>query len=152
VAAPVITYRRGYRFDVTPEQLWERIEQFDEYENWWPWLTELKIEGVGLSAGSILSGVVTPPLPYRMELRIELVDCHRPRPIDATIGGDLKGEARLRLRDEDGGTWADVAWTVEMQQAAMRLASRLARPLLQWGHDRVVESTVAGFRRRIENG
>jgi hypothetical protein len=152
VAAPVITYRRGYRFDVTPEQLWERIEQFDEYENWWPWLTELKIEGVGLSAGSILSGVVTPPLPYRMELRIELVDCHRPRAIDATIGGDLKGEARLRLRDEDGGTWADVAWTVEMQQAAMRLASRLARPLLQWGHDRVVESTVAGFRRRIENG
>jgi hypothetical protein len=32
----------------------------------------------------------------------------------------------------------------------MRLASRVGRPVLQWGHDRVVEMTVAGFRRRIE--
>jgi hypothetical protein len=32
----------------------------------------------------------------------------------------------------------------------MRLANRVAHPVLQWGHDRVVEITVAGFRRRIE--
>ena len=44
-----------------------------------------------------------------------------------------------------------VAWTVEMRQPAMRLASRFGRPLLQWGHDRVVEMTVAGFRRRIDD-
>ena len=38
-----------------------------------------------------------------------------------------------------------------MMQRPMRLASRVARPLLQWGHDRVVELTVAGFRRRLES-
>jgi hypothetical protein len=32
----------------------------------------------------------------------------------------------------------------------MRLASRFGHPLLKWGHDRVVESTVAGFRRRLK--
>jgi hypothetical protein len=32
----------------------------------------------------------------------------------------------------------------------MRLAGRVGRPLLQWGQDRVVDMTVAGFRRRIE--
>jgi hypothetical protein len=42
-----------------------------------------------------------------------------------------------------------VAWTVEMMQRPMRLADRMAHPLLQWGHDRVVEITVAGFRRRL---
>jgi hypothetical protein len=31
----------------------------------------------------------------------------------------------------------------------MRLASRFGLPLMQWGHDRVVEATVAGFRRRL---
>jgi hypothetical protein len=46
----------------------------------------------------------------------------------------------------------EVAWTVEMKQRPMRLASRFGRPLLQWGHDRVVEMTVAGFRRRLESG
>jgi hypothetical protein len=38
---------------------------------------------------------------------------------------------------------------MEMRQPAMRLAGRIGRPLLQWGHDRVVEMTVAGFRRQI---
>jgi hypothetical protein len=30
------------------------------------------------------------------------------------------------------------------------VASRFGHPLLQWGHDRVVEITVAGFRRRLK--
>jgi len=149
VRAPVITYRHGYAFDLTPEQLWERIEQIDKYEEWWPWLTELRIEGAGLSAESVLYGVVTPPLPYRMRLRVELVRCERPHAIDATVGGDLTGHAQLRLGEDGERTWAEVAWAVEMQQPAMRLASRIGRPLLQWGHDRVVEMTVAGFRRRL---
>ncbi len=147
---PVITYRGDYRFDLTPDQLWDRIEEVNQFEQWWPWLTDFRIDGEGLSTGSVLRGVVTPPLPYRMRLRVDLVDCQRPHSIDATIGGDLVGDAQLRLRPESGGALAEVAWTVEMQQPAMRLASRFARPVLQWGHDRVVETTVAGFRRRIE--
>src|SRR5665213_3355003 len=92
----------------------------------------------------------TRPLPYRLQLRVELVECERPNAIDATISGDLIGDARLRLRPEVGGTWAEVAWTLEMRQPAMRLASRIGHPVLQWGHDRVVEITVAGFRRRVK--
>jgi hypothetical protein len=151
VPAPFITYRRSYRFDLAPDRLWARIEEFDQFERWWPWLTDFRIEGAGLSAGSVLHGVATPPLPYRMRLRVELVDCDRPSAVDAIIGGDLVGDARLRLRPDGDGTTAEVAWTVEMLQPAMRLASRIGRPLLQWGHDRVVEVTVAGFRRRIES-
>lgn len=146
----MISYRRGYQFDLKPEQLWARIEQTDQFESWWPWLTELRIEGSGLSAGSVLQGVVTPPLPYRMRLRVELISCEFPYAIDAVIGGDLTGQAQLRLRRDGERTWAEVAWTVEMRQPAMRLASRIGGPLLQWGHDRVVESTVASFRRRLE--
>ncbi len=150
VAAPVITYRRSYRFDLAPDRLWDRIEEFDQFEQWWPWLTGFRVEGGGLSAGSVLHGVVTPPLPYRMRLRVELVDCERPHAVDATISGDLIGNARLRLHPAGDGTLAEVAWTVEMLQPAMRFASRIGHPLLQWGHDRVVEMTVAGFRRRTE--
>jgi carbon monoxide dehydrogenase subunit G len=151
VGAPVITYQRDYRFDLAPDRLWDSIEEVDQFERWWPWLTEFRLEGDGLSAGSVLHGVVTPPLPYRMRLRVELVDCDRPHAIEATIGGDLIGTGRLRLRPAAEGTLAEVSWRVEMRQPAMRLASRIGRPVLQWGHDRVVEMTVAGFRRRIES-
>ncbi len=145
----MIVYRREYRFDVPPDQLWEQIEQVDQFERWWPWLTHFRLDGKGLTEGSVLHGVVAPPLPYRMCIAVELVDCARPSAIDATIDGDLTGDAQLRLLAESKGTVAEVAWTVEMQQPAMRLASRFGRPLLQWGHDRVVETTVAGFRRRL---
>jgi carbon monoxide dehydrogenase subunit G len=151
VPSAVITYQRGYRFELAPDRLWDRIEEVDQFERWWPWLTNFRIEGDGLSTGAVLHGVVTPPLPYRMRLRVELVECQRPRSIDATISGDLLGAARLRLLPVGDGTLAEVWWSVEMRQPAMRLASRIGRPLLQWGHDRVVEMTVASFRRRIES-
>lgn len=151
MAAPIITYQRGYTFGLTPDRFWCQLEQVDQFERWWPWLTDFTLEGGGLAAGSVLSGVVNPPLPYRMRLRIEVTECERSHSLRASIAGDLTGEAQLRIRPHLDGTWVDAAWTVEMQQPAMRLASRFGRPVLQWGHDRVVEMTVTGFRRRIES-
>ena len=151
MAAPVLTYRNAFAFDLSPDRLWHQIEAFDRFEGWWPWLTDLTITGEGLSTGSILRGTVNPPLPYRMRLRIELVSCTPFEALDARIDGDLTGDAHLRFYPDGKGTLIDVSWTVEMQQPAMRLASRISRPLLQWGHDRVVEMTVAGFRRRIRD-
>jgi carbon monoxide dehydrogenase subunit G len=147
---PVFVYRREFEFPLPPEELWDRLEQVDQFERWWPWLQEFRLEGDALAAGSVLHGVVVPPLPYRMRIRVELTRCERPERIDAEIGGDLKGEAVLRVRALDAGSGVEVAWTIEMMQRPMRLASRFGWPLLQWGHDRVVEMTVNGFRRRLE--
>jgi hypothetical protein len=146
----VIEYGRDHDFAVTQHQLWERIQRTDQFELWWPWLEEFRVEGDTLAAGTVLHGVVVPPLPYRMRIRVELTRCEPPGAIDAVIGGDLQGEARLRVGPLLTGCRVQVGWTVEMMQRPMRLASRVGQPLLQWGHDRVVESTVAGFRRRLE--
>jgi carbon monoxide dehydrogenase subunit G len=152
---PVFDYRREYEFALAPAAMWQRMEHLDQFEGWWPWLQEFRLEGATLTAGSVLHGVIVPPLPYRMRIRVELTRCDPPGVIDATVGGDLEGEAHLRMRAEgtDGTrSRVEVAWTVEMMQRPMRLASRFGRPLLQWGHDRVVETTVNGFRRRLEAG
>jgi hypothetical protein len=146
---PVISYRRAYEFGLSPVELWAVIEQVDQFESWWPWLEEFRLEGDSLAVGSVLHGVVAPPLPYRMRIRVELTRCEPAVAIEAVIHGDLEGEAQLSIRPSASGTRAEVAWTVEMMQRPMRLASRFGHPLLQWGHDRVVEVTVAGFQRRI---
>jgi hypothetical protein len=147
---PVIAYRREFAFSFTPTEMWERMGRVEQYERWWPWLEELRLEGGVLTSGAVLHGVVAPPLPYRMRIRVDLVRCAPPEAIDAVIDGDLSGQATLRVRPDGDGSLVEVAWTVEMMQRPMRLASRFGRPVLQWGHDRVVESTVAGFRRRLE--
>jgi carbon monoxide dehydrogenase subunit G len=146
---PVIDYRKSFTFDIDPAGLWSVIEQTERFEAWWPWLTELTLDGAGLVAGGVMRGTVSPPLPYRMRVEVDLLRCERPNEIDAAVHGDLEGTATLRLHEAGGGTRADVAWRLEMMQRPMRVASRFAHPLLRLGHDAVVDVTVASFRRML---
>lgn len=145
---PVVEMRRTLDFEVPPAELWRAIEQLGLFERWWPWLHELDVDG-GLRSGSVLRGVVRPPVPYRMRLEVVLQRCRRPSLIDARVHGDLEGEAHMRFRRQGDGTRADVSWTVEMMQPSMRLANLVARPLLLRAHDAVVDYTVASFRRQL---
>ncbi len=145
----VIDYRGRYAFDVAPDVIWQSIEHSERFESWWAWLRAFRLEGPGLETGAVLHGVVSPPVPYTMRIRVVLDRCTRPSCIEATVHGDLEGPARLVLVAVDRGTVAEVSWTVEMTQRTMRLAARVAHPLLRWGHDRVVETTVAGLRSHL---
>jgi hypothetical protein len=146
---PVISYKRGFTFPVAPAALWQAMERTEGFERWWSWLREFRLEGGALATGSVLHGVVVPPLPYRMRIDVEIIRCEPPSEIDAVVRGDLEGPARLRLEAVPAGTRAEVSWTIEMMQKPMRLASRIALPVLRLGHDAVVEMTVAGFRRQL---
>jgi hypothetical protein len=145
----VMEYRGAYDFALTPEQMWEAIGHAEHFEGWW-WLGELRFEGPGLAPGAVLHGVVSPPVPFRMRVTVRIDHCRPPARIDATVDGDLVGPASLRLSPKGDGSTAEVAWSLEMRQRPMRVAARMAKPLLQWGHDRVVDATVAGFRRHVE--
>jgi len=150
MASPyVIDYAGSFLFPVPPEALWSAIEDMSGFEGWWGWLSEFQLEGEGLRAGSVLRGVVSPPVPYRMTVRVELERCDQLRLIEASVHGDLEGPARLVLEPHPEGTRADVSWRIEMTQRRMRLAALLTGPLLRWGHDRVVETTVRAFRRQL---
>jgi carbon monoxide dehydrogenase subunit G len=146
----VIDYRGTFDFDLPPERMWDALEHSERFEGWWGWLHEFRLDGGGLREGSVLRGLVSPPVPYEMRVRVLLDHCTRPQQIDASVAGDLEGTAHLHLEPRGTGTRADVAWTVEMMQRPMRMAARLASPLLRFGHDRVVEATVAGFRRNLK--
>ncbi len=149
---PVIDYRGEFDFDVTPGELWSSIEETERFERWWPWLQEFSLEGGRLKSGAVMHGVVAPPLRYKMRVDVELVACRRATAIDAVLRRDLEGNASLRVRRRGStGCTVEAAWSVEMMQAPMRIADRFAHPLLMWGHDRVVESTVRGFRRHLES-
>jgi carbon monoxide dehydrogenase subunit G len=145
----VVEYRGSFRLDAPPEEVWAAIEHGERFEGWWAWLRDFRFDGPGLVDGAVLHGVVAPPVPYRMRLTVVLDRCVRPSTIDATVHGDLEGTAHLALVPDGGATRAEVAWTIEMMQRAMRIAARVAPGVMRWGHDRVVDATVAGFRRHL---
>ena len=146
-----MTHHGQYEFGRPAADVWRAIEEVDQFESLWPWLEEFSLDGGSLTSGAVLHGVVAPPLPYRMRIRVELTECEPYRRIDALVHGDLEGDAQLEIRGSDTGSSVDVHWIVEMMQRPMRMASRFAHPLLQWGHDAVVALTVARFRRRLDS-
>jgi carbon monoxide dehydrogenase subunit G len=151
----VIDYEGSFDLALDPEQVWEVIGRTDRFEAWWPWLGELRLVGDGLVEGAHLHGVVTPPLPYRMRLDIELERCVAAERIDAAVHGDLEGRAGLLLVPTGepaapGGTRATISWSIEMKQRPMRVAALFTFPVLRWGHDRVVDAAIDGFRRHVE--
>jgi len=147
----VVDYARTFTFNATPEQVWAVLERFESLARGWRWLREIRIDGPGLARGTVVRGVVAPPLPYRMRLEVILDDCVPERCIDASVHGDLEGVARISFEGDDTETRAHATWTIEMRQASMRVAARLAPRLLRWGHDRVVDATVQGLHRQLDD-
>ena len=145
----VFEYAETFTFAATPEQVWAVLERFEALAATWPWLRELRIDGTGLQQGTVIRGVVAPPVPYQMRLTVVLDDCAPAKYINASVHGDLEGRAHIAF-DRDGfETRANVCWTIEMMQPPMRVAARVAPRLLRWGHDRVVAATVKGLRRHL---
>lgn len=143
MASPyVIDFRGRWLWKAPPDVIWEAMRRVDCFPEWWPWLGQLRLDGSGLVEGATLHGVVSPPLPYRMGVAVRLGRCQPGRCIEATVSGDLDGQASIQLEPLGAGTITEVAWSVEMRQPTMRAVARVAHPVLRWGHDRVVEVTV----------
>jgi hypothetical protein len=151
-SAYVIEYDGAFEFPVSVTDLWVAMGRFDRFSSWWSWLQEFSVEGRGLECGTVLHGVVVPPVPYRMHLDVCVDECVPERRIGAHVHGDLEGEAQLSFDGDDVTSSARVTWKLEMMQGPMRLAARVAPHLLRWGHDRVVAATVEGFRRHLGDG
>jgi hypothetical protein len=148
-SAYVIEYDGAFAFPVSLTELWAAMGRLDRFSSWWHWLHDFSVEGRGLEHGTVLHGVVVPPVPYRMRLDVLVDECVPERRISALVHGDLEGAAQLSFDGDDVASRAHATWTLEMMQRPMRLAARIAPQVLRWGHDRVVEATVEGFRRNL---
>jgi len=148
-SAYVIEYDGAFAFPVSAAELWATMGRFDRFSSWWGWLREFSVEGRGLGHGTVLHGVVAPPVPYRMRLDVVIDECVPERRLTAHVHGDLEGTAQLSFEGDDIGSRAHATWKLEMMQGPMRLAARITPHMLRWGHDRVVEATVEGFRRHL---
>ena len=145
-------FDRAWHFAVAPEQLWAMLERTDRYQEWWPWLRALAVDGAGLHDGAQARVVIQAPLPYQLRCTVHVADAEPARRLVARVTGDLEGPARLELTPADGGTDARLAWSLEVQSSLLRPLATIARPALAWAHDRIVERGLAHFEARALEG
>jgi hypothetical protein len=137
---------RRYRFDVSPEGLWERISDVDEFCRWWPWLRGFEADE--LCAGEAWDCTVQPPLPYLLRFTIALEEVVPPRLVTACVTGDIVGDARLEVGAQDAGCVVRLQSDLAPGNRYLRAVASVARPLVRYGHDWVLDTGARQFSRR----
>lgn len=124
----------------------------DMFGRWWPWMKRVHLEGQALAPGSVISFEVDPPVPYRMDISVEVTRSEAARWIDGAVTGDLRGSASLELEPQGPLTSVDVRWDVELANSRIRAGILVARPVLMWAQRWAVEVALRGFRTHLRRG
>ncbi|HVM40759.1 MAG TPA: SRPBCC family protein [Acidimicrobiia bacterium] len=149
-------FDREFAFPAPREQVWEVLQRTEEYRRWWGWLRQFDVGGDGglrdgeetLAPGTEARCEIRGPLPYALHFEVVVEDVVPAERVVTRVRGDLLGPARLELADAPEGCTARLAWEVEICNPALRGAALVARPVMEWGHDQVVNRGLHQFRRR----
>lgn len=147
-SAARFSFRREFDVAAPVPVVQEVLVDLEWYSAWWP-----EIVAVAKLSDDDALVVCRSALPYELELHLTAV--HRePELLEVALEGDLAGFARFELSPiESGGTetGTHLVFTEQVEAAgrAMRAASFVARPLLVWNHDRMLESCMRGLAARV---
>ena len=141
---------RRFQFSCSRSELWETIVHTDQYRLWWPWLRKLDAPD-GFVEGSEWLCVVQPPLPYRLQFTIALDEVESPTRARATISGDIRGTAELLVTETEGGCEARMVSDLGPASPVLRAFAQVARPLVAWGHDWVLDQGARQFRASLRD-
>jgi hypothetical protein len=138
------TFDQSWDFDVPPERLWAACADTGSFRHWWPWLR--RFDPVPLECGARTHAAIGPPLPYLLNVDLLVTAVEPERRVEVDVSGDATGPARLEVGSTSAGSFARLAWELHVERRFLRAGARLARPVLQWGHDWVVANGVDQFR------
>ncbi len=137
---------RRYRFDVPPARLWSAATSVERYREWWPWLRRFDAER--FAPGERWACQVQPPLPYVVRFDVVIDDVRPAELVRARIEGDVVGTAVLRIEGVAAGCEARLVSRLAPGNGFLRMAARLARPVVRYGHDWVLDSGARQFSER----
>ena len=140
-------FDRSWDFGVRRAELWSRLADTSSFTSWWPWLRSF--DPVPLAEGSVTRCAIGPPLPYVLTIDLHVTRVVEEESVVVDVSGDLRGPARLEVADREDGSRARLVWVLEVRRPMLRAAATVGRPLLQWGHDWVVNNGVQQFRTAI---
>jgi uncharacterized membrane protein len=142
-------FDRSWTFGVDPSDLWAVISRPEDFPRWWSWLDSFEADG--LEPGSRASFNVKAPLGYSLHFDLIIERVAPGAEIEASVDGDLAGSARLELQPVGRDTRAHLCWTLEPRSRSIVVAAIIARPLLVWSHERIVDLGVRQFEERALN-
>ncbi|WP_246051003.1 SRPBCC family protein [Nocardioides guangzhouensis] len=126
-----------------PRRVRDVLVDLERYPRWWR-----EVRAVARLSDDDALVVCRSALPYDLELHLHAVHRHDDL-LETGIDGDLVGHARYRISPHGAGTRLHFEQDVDVSGRLLGLASRLARPVLVWNHDRMMRSCLSGLRSAV---
>ena len=140
---------RRYDLDVAVPYVWDAMASPADFTGWWPWLGAF--DGRRLAPGERWNCVVQPPLPYRVGFLLTIGEVIEEEVVTATVSGDIRGKARIDLVPrEEGGSIVRLRAELSPSNAALQVVARIARPVVTFGHDWVLDTGFRQFRSHLD--
>ena len=137
------SFREQWTVAAEPGRVRDVLVDLERYPRWWR-----EVRAVAKLSDDDALVVCRSVLPYDLELHLHAV--HRDDDLlETAIEGDLVGHARYRIAAHGEGTRLQFEQDVDVTGRLLGLASRLARPVLVWNHDRMMRSCLSGLRSAV---
>jgi hypothetical protein len=137
-------FRSDWHVLADPGQIYDALADVERYPNWWPQVRSAR--RINDQVGELVCRSV---LPYSIHLRASRVIEDRDRlQLRARLSGDLTGWSGWQIAAHGAGSIA--TFTEEVTTSgALRAASRLARPILEWNHAAMMRGGELGLRQYL---
>ena len=129
------------------EPVWDAIFDQKAWPGWWRGVEESSSfdpgDEIGVGSHSRLTWRSKLPYDLVFEARTRTVD--KPRLIEADASGELTGEGRWRLFEQDGVTAVVYEWNVSTTKRWMNALAPLLRPAFELNHNWVMRNGGSGI-------
>jgi hypothetical protein len=141
--SPPYSFRVSWTVPFACERVHEVLVDLERYPEWWPQVRAV----VKLGEDDALV-VARSVLPYSLDLVLH-AERRDPAHLETSLSGDLEGVVRWYLTDLGAETRMDFEQDVQVTGRFLGLASRAARPVMVWNHERMMRGCLAGLHDRL---
>jgi hypothetical protein len=143
-----------WRFDASPDEVWE-VLMSEDVVRWWPSVylrADILERGEPSGEGRLIDLHTKGWLPYTLRWKARFRDVRRPRGFTVQATGDFEGRGVWTLEGSAGETTVIYDWRIEAEKPLLRVLSPLLRPVFganhRWAMARGEESVALELRRR----
>lgn len=136
------SFRDSWPVAAPPGRVRDVLVDLERYPRWWPQV--VAVASLGPDRARVLCRSV---LPYTLDLVLQAVTRELPV-LEVEVSGDLVGWVRFAITAEGAGARVDFTQEVTVS-GPLAAASRVARPVLRWNHERMMRGCAQGLARRL---
>ncbi len=146
-SASTFDFCSRWKLAASRETVFEAIDDFKSWADWWPGLEEIVEtdpggpDGIGQRASSRWRG----PIGYVFRFSVEAVERREPEYLKGLATGDLSGSGAWTLSEYQGWTDVTLDWNVRAERRWMEFLAPVARPIFVHGHDHVMKAGAEGL-------